>query len=91
MILQFSFVNYFQISNKIQKSQNPLCQIVNRGTELEENILSGLYNKIINRKYLTNKKTAWFLLRDSDFAGIEQIINKIYFYVILTKKTIFKI
>ena len=63
---------------KCWKSQNPLSQESKRSTELEEHALSGFCHNVMHTKYSINNKTAWFLVRNSDFVEIEQMINNIF-------------
>ena len=46
-----------------------------RGTELEDQALSGLCHKIMHAKYSINMKAGVFLVRNSDPVEIEQMIN----------------
>ena len=46
-----------------------------RGTELEDQALSGLCHKIMHAKHSINMKAGVFLVRNSDPAEIEQMIN----------------
>ena len=56
-ISSFSLENYLQVLKRfVQKSQNPLSQIVKQVAELEEHALSGWYHKVIHTKYSVN---AW--------------------------------
>ena len=46
-----------------------------RGTELEDQALSGLCHKIMQAKYSINMKAGVFLVRNSDPVEIEKMIN----------------
>ena len=78
MILSFNVKNYLCVLKKLWKNQNSLPQELKRGTELEEQALSGLCDKIMHTKYSINKKAAWCLVRNSDPVETEQIINYIF-------------
>ena len=60
---------------KCWKSQNPLSQESKRGTELEEH---AFFHKVMDTKYSISHKAAWFLVRNSGFVEIEQMINNIF-------------
>ena len=75
MISLSNVKNYLCVLKKLRKNQNPLSQEVKRGTELEDQALSGLCHKIMHAKYSINMKAGVFLVRNSDPAEIEQMIN----------------
>ena len=78
MISSFNVKNYFKSLRNYEKIKILYPQEWKRGTELEEQALSGLCHKIRPKKYSINKKPAWFLVRNSDLVEIEQMINYIF-------------
>ena len=75
MISLSNVKNYLYVLKKLWKNQNPLSQELKRGTELEDQALSGLCHKIMHTRYSINMKAGWFLGRNSDSVEIEQMIN----------------
>ena len=76
MISLSNVKNYLHVLKKLWKNKIPLSQELKGGTtELEDQALGGLCNKIMHTKYSINMKAGWFLVRNSDPVEIEQMIN----------------